>query len=58
MTEAILVATIAAVGGVLAALVQSMRKENHADHAVVANKLDRIEDKIDGHIRDHARGDM
>ena len=58
MTEAVLVAAIAAVGGILAALVQSMRKENRDDHAVVANSLNRIETKLDNHIDDHLKGDI
>jgi chromate transport protein ChrA len=40
MTELVTVAVIGAVGTVLAALVQSMRKENrNSDHAVVADSL-------------------
>jgi hypothetical protein len=54
--EAIIVATIAAVGAVLAALVQGMRKENRDDHAVVADSLNRIETKLDNHIDDHLKG--
>lgn len=53
-----IVAVIAAVGGILAALVQSMRKENRDDHAIVADSLNRIEIKIDGHINDHAKGNV
>lgn len=49
-------AVIASVGGVLAALVQSMRKENRDDHAMVAQSLDRIETKLDNHIDDHLKG--
>jgi len=56
--EAILVATIGAVGIILAALIQAMRKENNDDHAVVATSLNRIETKIDSHINDHAKGEM
>lgn len=56
--EAVIVAVIAAVGGILAALVQSMRKENRDDHAIVADSLNRIETKIDGHINDHAKGNV
>ena len=56
MSEAIIVAVIASVGGVLAALVQSMRKENRDDHAMVAQSLDRIETKLDNHIDDHLKG--
>lgn len=58
MTEAITVAVIAAVGGVLAALVQSMRKENRDDHALVADSLNRIENKLDNHIDDHLKGNL
>lgn len=65
MSEGIIVAIIAAVGGILASMIRGMRKENKTDHGVVAAKLDmlaeghsRIEDKIDTHIRDHAKGDM
>jgi len=54
--EAIIVAIIAAVGGVLVALVQKGRKENKDDHAMVVDALGRIEEKIDGHINDHAVG--
>lgn len=58
MSEMILVAIIGAVGGILAALIQAMRKENRDDHATVSQSLNRIETKIDGHINDHARGDV
>jgi hypothetical protein len=58
VNEAIIVASIAAIGGVLAALVQGLRKENRSDHAVVANSLDRIETKLDNHIDDHLKGDV
>ena len=58
MSEAIIVAVIAAVGTVLAALVQQMRKENKHDHGIVATSLNRIETKLDDHISDHARGDL
>ncbi len=44
--EAIFVALIAAVGGVLAALVQKGRKENKDDHNVVANLLIGVKDDI------------
>jgi hypothetical protein len=58
MSEAIVVASIAAIGGVLAALVQGLRKENRNDHAVVADSLNRIETKLDNHIEDHLKGDV
>ena len=58
MSEAIIVAAIAAFGGILAALVQGLRKENRDDHAVVADSLNRIETKLDNHIDDHLKGDV
>jgi hypothetical protein len=58
MSEAVIVATIAAVGGILAAMFQGMRKENKDDHNVVANSLNRIETKLDNHIDDHLKGDV
>jgi hypothetical protein len=58
VNEAIIVASIAAIGGVLAALVQGLRKENRNDHAVVADSLNRIETKLDNHIEDHLKGDV
>lgn len=54
--EAIIVAVIGAVGIVLASLVQSFRKENRRDHAMVTSSLNRIETKLDGHIENHAAG--
>lgn len=56
MMEAIIVAVIGAVGIVLASLVQSFRKENRRDHAMVTSSLNRIETKLDGHIENHAAG--
>lgn len=74
--EAVTVAIIAAIGGILAALVQKGRKENRDDHNVVATMLhsvkddiinlhhkidhvdvqvDKVDDKIDMHIRSHRR---
>jgi len=50
----ILVAVITTVGGILVALIQSLRKENRDDHEVVAWSLERLaviaertEDKVD-----------
>jgi len=54
--EAIAVALIAAVGGIITALVQKGRKENTRDHAMVVDALGRIEEKIDDHINNHAVG--
>lgn len=56
--EAILVSAVGAIGVVLAAMISSLRKENHSDHAVVADSLNRIENKIDGHIDSHIKGDV
>ena len=56
--EAVIVAVIAAVGGVLAALVQGMRKENRDDHAIVSDSLNRIETTLDKHIDDHLTGSV
>lgn len=56
MIEAIIVASIGVVGAVIVALVEKGRKENARDHATVAGVLNRIEDKIDHHINDHAVG--
>ena len=44
--EAIIVAIIAAVGGILAALVQKSRKENKSDHNVVAGLINDVKDEI------------
>ncbi len=56
--EAVLVAVIAAVGTILAALVQLLRNENRDDHAIVTDSLDRIETKLDRHIDDHLKGNL
>ena len=58
VSEAVIVATIGAVGLILASLFQSMRKENQQDHQVVADGLNRIETKLDNHIDDHLKGDI
>lgn len=51
------VAAATVTGGflVLVALIERTRRENNRDHGKNADKLDRIEEKIDGHINDHAR---
>lgn len=56
--EAIAVALITTVGAILAVLVQKGRKENVRDHGMVVTALDRIEEKIDEHIVDHAKGEL
>lgn len=54
--EAITVALIGLVGGVLVALIQRNRKQEKAEHGMVMQTLQRVETKIDGHIEDHAKG--
>lgn len=56
--EAITVALIGLVGGVLAALIQRNRKQEKAEHGMVMQTLQRVETKIDGHISDHAKGEF
>lgn len=46
MDSAILVSLIAAIGAILAALVQKGRKENKDDHNVVASLLVNVKDDI------------
>ncbi len=61
--EAITVALVTAVGGIIVAVVHSFRKENHKDHAAVMNVLDRVsntmervEGKVDSHLEWHIKG--
>lgn len=61
--EAVIVAAIAAVGGVITALVQKSRKENRDDHNVVAGLVSGVKDelfnlhhkidKVDNQMQDH-----
>ena len=47
---------VACVGGgfaVLVALISKFGSDNKKDHGQVHNTLGRIEQKIDGHIKDH-----
>ena len=51
---------VAVIGGPLVVVVQSLRKENTSQHAediellkMVAGKVDKVEDKLDGHISWH-----
>ena len=44
--EAIIVAVIAATGGILAALVQKSRAENKSDHNIVAGMLIEVKDEM------------
>lgn len=58
----VLAATVASGGAIIVALFQ-FRTENRKDHAVVVDRIDRltnsverVEDKVDSHINDHAKG--
>ena len=47
---------VAVIGGcflVLVALISKVGSDNKKDHGEVHNTLGRIEQKIDGHIKDH-----
>jgi len=51
---------VALIGGPLVVVVQSLRKENTSQHAearellnLVAGKVDKVDDKLDGHISWH-----
>ena len=46
MDTSVAVALIAAVGGVIVALVQRSRKENKDDHAIVQKRLDTVIDMV------------
>lgn len=65
----ILSAVVTAVGGVLVAFIAQFRKENKQDHAVVAGmlqhiyksvgrveiKVEKVENKLNDHIKEHTR---
>lgn len=62
-TAAVLGALITAIGGVLVAMINKFRKENHEDHGRVRDALERVsatiervEGKVDSHINWHATG--
>lgn len=63
MSTPIIVALITGAFGVVVALIQSARRENRSDHAVVAKSLNqihkdiqRVGEKVDRHIEWHAEG--
>jgi hypothetical protein len=72
MPVEVVVALIGASVTLIVALLEFMRRQNNKDHAVNASKLDRvleatsnlkdghkrIEQKIDTHINDHAKGEV
>jgi len=60
---AVLGAVIAAVGGIIVAIIDKFRKENRRDHGAVMDALDRVsntvervEGKVDSHIEWHLTG--
>ena len=72
MTEAVTVAVLTGGFGLVGTMIAVLAKNNRAEHQENGGKLDRIieatenlknghsriESKIDGHIGDHARGDV
>lgn len=54
--EQVTVALVGLVGAILVALIEKGRRENKEDHGYVREHLDRIENKIDTHVRDHIVG--
>ena len=60
MIEWLVPVAVALIGGPLVVVVQSLRKENTSQHAearellkMVAGKVDKVDDKLDGHISWH-----
>ena len=60
MIEWLVPVAVAVIGGPLVVVVQSLRKENTSQHAearellkMVAGKVDKVDDKLDGHISWH-----
>ena len=60
MIEWLVPVAVALIGGPLVVVVQSLRKENTSQHAearellkLVAGKVDKVDDKLDGHISWH-----
>ena len=66
----ILSAVVTAVGGIVVTIISQFRKENREDHAVVSGmlqhiyksvkgvetKVDKVESKLNDHIKEHTRG--
>jgi len=44
---------VAVIGGPTVVLLQSFRKESSEQHGILAGKVDKIADKLDGHIDWH-----
>jgi hypothetical protein len=56
--EAITVALIGLAGTVTAVLIEKGRRENKQDHNNLVSVVNRIEQKIDDHMRDHAFSEL
>jgi hypothetical protein len=56
--EAITVALISLVGTVTAVLIEKGRRENKEDHNNLVSTINRIEQKIDDHMSDHAFSEL
>lgn len=61
-TAAVLGALITTVGGIIVAVINKFRKENHEDHDKVrqaldrvSHTMDRVEGKVDSHINWHLK---
>ena len=61
--SSIVVAVITTIGGIIAALIMSLKKENREDHALVTEQIRsvhktviRLGDKLDKHIDWHLEG--
>ncbi len=64
----IIAAAVTAVGGIIVAIIQQFRKENHTDHQVVVgllhvlrksqirveDKVDRVDERLSNHLEFHA----
>ena len=44
---------VAVIGGPLVVLVQTFKRESSEQHSVLAGKIDKLADKLDGHIEWH-----
>jgi hypothetical protein len=58
ITEGIAIAFIGLIGAVMVALIQRHRVESNESNEIMADSLNRIEGKLDGHINDHLKGDV
>jgi hypothetical protein len=53
MADSVLVALIGGGFSIVVALIHRLMKENRHDHGIVADSLNRIENKIDRHVENH-----